>query len=46
MNYKAGPIVTVDEALPGFRGRCPFRMFIQNKPAKYGIKLFMVCDAD
>ena len=45
-SYKAGPVVTVDEQLLAFRGRCPFRMYIANKPAKYGIKIFMVCDAD
>ena len=44
-NYKAGQTVTVDEQLLAFRGRCAFRMYIPNKPAKYGIKLFMVCDA-
>ncbi|CAL4241661.1 unnamed protein product, partial [Meganyctiphanes norvegica] len=45
-NYKAGAIVTVDEQLLAFRGRCVFRVYISNKPAKYGIKIFMVCDAD
>jgi len=37
--------VTVDEQLLDFRGRCIFRMYIPNKPAKYGIKLMMVCDS-
>lgn len=37
--------LTVDEQLLGFRGRCPFRMYIPNKPAKYGIKLVLICDA-
>ena len=45
-NYIAGPIVTVDEQLLAFRGRCLFRVYIPSKPAKYGLKLFMVCDAD
>ena len=45
-NYKAGQTVTIDEQLLAFRGRCAFRMYIPNKPAKYGIKLFMVCDAE
>ncbi|XP_066937150.1 uncharacterized protein [Macrobrachium rosenbergii] len=45
-NYSPGPHVTVDEQLLAFRGRCSFRMFIRNKPAKYGIKLVMLCDAD
>ena len=33
-NYSPGPHVTVDEQLLAFRGRCSFRMFIPNKPAK------------
>ena len=45
-NWEAGQFVTVDEQLVPFRGRCPFRMYIANKPAKYGIKLFMVADAE
>ena len=44
-NYIPGSILTVDEQLQGFRGRCAFRMYIANKPNKYGIKVFMVCDA-
>ena len=27
-----------------FRGRCPSKMLIPNKPAKYGIKIVMLCD--
>lgn len=27
-----------------FRGRCPFRMYMPNKPNKYGIKILMMCD--
>ena len=33
-NYSPGPHITVDEQLLAFRGRCGFRMFIPNKPAK------------
>ena len=36
---------TVDEQLLAFRGRCPFRMYIPNKPAKYGIKLVLLNDS-
>lgn len=43
-NYKPGSYITIDEQLLGFRGRCPFRMYIPNKPDKYGIKLVMICD--
>lgn len=44
-NYVPGEEITVDEQLLAFRGRCPFRMYIKNKPAKYGIKIIMCCDA-
>lgn len=42
--YKPGSYVTIDEQLLAFRGRCPFRMYIPNKPAKYGIKIVLTCD--
>ncbi|CAG4952254.1 unnamed protein product [Colias eurytheme] len=45
INYIPGSHVTVDEQLLGFRGRCPFRMYIPNKPSKYGIKIPMICDS-
>ncbi|XP_060809050.1 piggyBac transposable element-derived protein 4-like [Amyelois transitella] len=44
-NYIPGTNVTIDEQLLGFRGRCKFRMYIPNKPAKYGIKIEMMCDS-
>lgn len=44
-NYVPGTNVTIDEQLLGFRGRCKFRMYIPNKPAKYGIKIEMMCDS-
>ncbi|XP_041864774.1 piggyBac transposable element-derived protein 4-like [Melanotaenia boesemani] len=43
--YNPGPEVTVDERLVPFRGRCPFRQYMPNKPGKYGIKIWVVCDA-
>jgi hypothetical protein len=36
---------TTDEQLLGFRDRCPFRVYISNKPDKYGIKIVMICDS-
>ncbi|XP_066251428.1 piggyBac transposable element-derived protein 4-like [Euwallacea similis] len=30
--------------LVGFRGRCPFRMYMKAKPVKYGIKIMCLCD--
>ena len=44
-NWTAGPVVSVDEQLIPFRGHCVFRMYLPNKPAKYGLKIFMVCDS-
>lgn len=44
-NYNVGCFVTVDEKLESFRGRCSFRQYIPNKPAKYGIKIFSAVDA-
>lgn len=42
--YKPGSYITIDEQLLAFRGRCPFKMYIPNKPSKYGIKIVMLCD--
>ncbi|GBP67719.1 PiggyBac transposable element-derived protein 4 [Eumeta japonica] len=36
--------MTLDEQLLAFRGRCIFRQYIPNKPAKYGIKVFALID--
>lgn len=44
-SYSVGENVTIDEMLPGFRGRCPFRQYIPSKPNKYGIKCFALVDA-
>ncbi|XP_066969991.1 piggyBac transposable element-derived protein 4-like [Macrobrachium rosenbergii] len=44
--YTPGAHITIDEQLLGFRGRCPFRMYICNKPARYGIKIIMICDVE
>jgi hypothetical protein len=35
----------IDEQLIAFCGRCHFRMYIPSKPAKYRIKLVMLCDS-
>jgi hypothetical protein len=42
--YIPGSYVTVDEQLLGFKGRCPFRQFIPNKPDKYGLKFWLCVD--
>ncbi|XP_032419785.1 piggyBac transposable element-derived protein 4-like [Xiphophorus hellerii] len=43
--YNPGPEVTVDEQLVPFKGRCPFWQYMPSKPAKYGIKVWVACDA-
>lgn len=43
--YSLGEFITIDEKLQAFRGRCSFVQYIPNKPAKYGIKIFALCDA-
>ena len=41
-HYEPHDNLTVDEQLLAFRGRCPFRMYIPNKPAKYGVKQVLI----
>lgn len=43
--YKISEYATIDEKLQSFRGRCPFRVYMPNKPAKYGLKLFALVDS-
>lgn len=42
--YIPSPYMCVDETLVGFRGRCPFRVYIPSKPDRYGIKIWSLCD--
>ena len=43
--YEANTYITLDEQLLGFYGRTGFSQYILLKPAKFGIKIFWVCDA-
>ena len=43
--FSLGAYTTIDEQLVPFIGRCPFLQYMPNKPAKYGIKIFWLCDA-
>ncbi|KAK4324281.1 hypothetical protein Pmani_005121 [Petrolisthes manimaculis] len=45
-HYTPGNKLTIDEQLLSFRGRCPFKMYMPMKPAKYGLKIVMICDAE
>lgn len=42
--YTPSEYVTIDEQLVAFRGRCPIKVYIPSKPAKYGIKIFAMVD--
>lgn len=44
-NYTLSEYTTIDEQLVAFRGRCPFRVYIPSKPAKYGLKIQTICDS-
>lgn len=43
--YSIGANACIDEMLVGFRGRCRFKMYMPNKPVKYGLKIMMLTDA-
>ena len=45
-NYLPNSHLTVDEQLVAFRGKCPFRVYMKSKPAKYGIKIWALVDND
>ena len=40
-----GTVLTVDEELVTFRGRCPFKQYIPSKPGRYGIKFWILSDS-
>jgi hypothetical protein len=44
-HYSLSESVTIDETLRKFRGRCPFRMYMPQKPGKYGILFRVISDA-
>lgn len=44
-HYKPSENLTIDEQLFPFRGRTRFTQYIPSKPAKYGIKVWWICDA-
>lgn len=43
--YTPHEYCTIDEQLMGYRGRCPFKIYLASKPHKYGIKFVMMNDA-
>lgn len=44
-SYTPHAYCTIDEQLLGFRGHCPFRVYISSKPDKYGLKIVTMCDS-
>lgn len=42
--YNPGKSLCVDEQLVPFYGRVSFRVYMKNKPDKYGIKIWTLCD--
>ena len=45
-NYIPGAFMTIDEMLHLFRGRCSFIQYMPSKPAKYGLKIQALVDAE
>lgn len=43
--YSPSEYLTIDETFLGFRGKCPFKMYIPSKPDKYVLKIVSLCDA-
>ncbi|XP_067945022.1 piggyBac transposable element-derived protein 4-like [Watersipora subatra] len=43
--YKPGASITVDEAICPFHGRVHFRVYMKNKPNKYGLRVECVCES-
>ena len=43
--YTPSEDLTVDEAMIPFRGRVAFKVYMKNKPNKYGVRLEVVADA-
>ena len=37
--------VAIDEQFLTFTARCKFKKYMPSKPAKYGIKIFWLCDS-
>lgn len=44
-SYEPDIDLTVDEQLYGYKGGCRFIQYMPAKPAKYGIKIFWICEA-
>ena len=45
-SYHPSACLTIDERISPFKGRVGFKVYMPNKPKKFGIKLWMLCDAE
>ena len=43
--YIPEEFIALDEAVVPWRGRVIFRVYIKNKPTKWGIKIYMICES-
>ncbi len=44
-SYVLSSNVAIDEAMCPFKGRVPFRVYMPNKPHKWGMKIYEVCES-
>lgn len=44
--FNPGREICVDEQLVSFKGRCSFKQYMPLKPAKYGLKIWALCDVE
>ncbi|XP_071489198.1 piggyBac transposable element-derived protein 4-like [Diadema antillarum] len=44
-HFLPGGYLSIDQSLAPFKGRISYRQYIPNKPRKWGIKFWMLCDA-
>eukprot|EP00117_Sycon_ciliatum_P045922 scpid101552/ scgid32953/ PiggyBac transposable element-derived protein 4 len=44
--YRPSKYINVDEELVKFKGRVRFRQFIPSKRARFGVKIYALCDTD
>jgi hypothetical protein len=43
--YKASNIKSIDESMVKFSGRAKYKIYMKNKPIKWGFKFYVVCDS-
>ena len=43
--YSPGEYLTIDEGIIPFQGRVRFKVYAPDKPCKWGIKEYVLCDA-